>query len=422
MNICLINPPLWYYMGVQYTYNPTVGLPILGAILERAGHMVEIVDAEALRWTPQQVGAYVGLEGFDAVGITSLTLSRKGAAETLAAIRQTVPGIYIVAGGVHPTLYSQEALGWGADCVVTDEAEGNVRQVFESRQKGIVQGQAPDDLDSLPEPAWHLLMLKPINQYPGNSPKLGHPEGIMLWGRGCPSRCRFCGNTIFGGRPWRPRSPVQIVDELQHLRERWGINSVFVYDDELIGMNSHQQAWLQEISGLIRARGLHQGLTIKCQGRCSDRFCDIDTLRALRDMAEQVCVMWGIESWSERVLRAIRKGTTPDMIWHTLFTAKRAGLLNWLFLMVGNLEETADDAELTAAGLQQALRLGLVDYRQVTICSPQPGTEMWEIAERDGWLVEQPLAGAAMHETYAATPWMTAEQMRHYQAALEGMR
>ncbi len=424
MRILLVNPPVWHYMGLRYTYNPTVGLAILGAVLEQAGCDVEIVDAEALGWTPEAVALYAKAYGFEDIGITTLTLNRKGAAETVAAIRRHMPDAYIVAGGVHATLLPEEVLAWGCNAVVRGEAEGCIYAVFVERDRGIVEmhdGHTAD-LDILPEPAWHLMSLKPIHQYPGNSPKLGHPEGIMMMARGCPSRCSFCGNTIFGGRPWRPRSPVLIVDELQHLRERWGINSVFVYDDEAVGMNTRQMQWIKDVAAEVRRRGLNRGLTIKCQGRCSNRFIDAETMAALRSMAEAVCVMWGVESFSDDVLRAVRKGATVEMIWHTLRTAKAAGILNWLFLMVGNLEETPADAELTVAGLRQAIDEGLVDFRQVTIASPQPGTEMWVRAEREGWLVEQPLTGAAMHETYADTPWMSADQLRHYQQVLERMR
>ena len=72
--------------------------------------------------------------------------------------------------------------------------------------------------------------------------------------------------------------------------------------------------------------------------------------------------------------------------------------------------------------LQQPVERGLVQFRQVTITSPQPATELWRRAEAEGWLVEQPAVGAAMHEVYGATPWMTVQQQQHYQQVLEAMR
>ena len=421
MRIGLVNPPLHYYMRMRYSYVATVGLPILAALLEQAGHEVEVVDAEALCWVPDRVAAYGATYGWEAAGVSALTMSRRGAAETVAALRQRIPGLYIVAGGVHPTIYPDEALGWGADCVMTGEADGNVAEVFGQQPRGVVAGVPPVDLDVLPEPAWHLLALKTVNRYPGMTPPYPPPDACMLASRGCPHRCVFCGDTIFGGRLWRPRSPERIADEIEHLRQRWGINSIFIYDDEMIGMSDRQSVWMRDVCRAIIGRGLHHGIHLRTQGRCSVKHVDLETLTLMRQAGFRM-VMWGVESFSQTVLDAVRKGTSPEMILHTLRTARQAGLDNFVFLMVGNLEETPAEAEKTVAGLRQCLDEGLVQFRQVTITSPQPATELWRRAEAEGWLVEQPAVGAAMHEVYGATPWMTVQQQQHYQQVLEAMR
>jgi hypothetical protein len=48
MKIQFFNPPVHHYAGIQYRMNPPLGLPILSAVLRRAGHVCEVADLEAL--------------------------------------------------------------------------------------------------------------------------------------------------------------------------------------------------------------------------------------------------------------------------------------------------------------------------------------------------------------------------------------
>lgn len=48
MNIQLFCPPSFYYGDMNFRMLPTLGLPILASILNKAGHYTEVVDLEAL--------------------------------------------------------------------------------------------------------------------------------------------------------------------------------------------------------------------------------------------------------------------------------------------------------------------------------------------------------------------------------------
>jgi radical SAM superfamily enzyme YgiQ (UPF0313 family) len=259
-------------------------------------------------------------------------------------------------------------------------------------------------IGEIPAPLWEKHQPRP-NQYPGNQPKIGHPEGISMWSRGCPHPCIFCGNAVFGQRKIRFRPPKQIAKELLNLKQ-YGIKAVFVYDDELVGASNQQNAWLKGVADELEDFGMFY----KGQGRCSSRFVTEACLADLYRMGFRV-IMWGVESFSNRVLKSIRKGTTEDDIWHTLTLSRQAGLLNWVFLMVGNYEETVEDLAYTYERLGEANRRGLVGHRQVTVCTPLPGTELWERAKAEGWWVEPPEVGAQMAQVFAPTPWLTREEI-----------
>lgn len=424
MKVALYNPPVHHYAGVHYKMNPPLGLPILAAVLEEAGHEAGVYDLEALQVTPQQLGASFAAQSDrwpDAVGFTATDHSARGAKECIAALREAGYDRQIIAGGPYVTqrAETENKADLGADIQVIGECEGSIVSLVEDHSRRLcpdarwrVQG-VPMPIDDIPSPNWlHHVPLP--TEYNGNLPKVGHPEGIAMWSRGCPHNCTFCGNPVFGHSKIRYRSPDNVFKDMKELA-MLGVRSVFVYDDELIGAGGKQNEWLPQVCEKIAPLNL----TWKAQGRCSARNIKTDVLES---MAAAGCkgIMWGVESFSNRVLADMKKGTTEEDIWHTLLAAKNAGIGNWVFLMVGNYGETSKDLAHTEAQLQRATAAGLVQWRQVTVCTPVPGTELHRRASEEGWLVEAPESGPQMNQTYARTPWLSKREMRHWKARLEG--
>ena len=415
MKIQLFNPPSHHYTGMQYQMNPALGLPILAAVLNAAGHTCEVTDLEALGVSPDRLQARFAAQRDrwpDVVGVTALTSSARGARDVVRAIRAAGYTGKVIVGGVHATLFEHEPKEWsGVDAVVTGECEGNILHILEKEMEWengayrIWHGErAP--IESVPAPDWEHHSPTPAS-YQGNFPKVGHPEGISQWSRGCPWHCVFCGNIVFGHRPTRYRPPANVEAELIALKAL-GLKALFVYDDELIG-GPMPNGWMAEVADRIAPLDF----AWKGQGRCSTRHITLDLLADVKRSGCRV-MMWGVESFSPNVLRATRKGTSPADIWHTLRASKEAGVQNWLFTMVGNLEETEDDLALTAECLRTAYLEGLVDYRQTTVVTALPGTELWDIQKRDGWWTAPPESGPAMHQVYQPTPWLSAERIAYW--------
>lgn len=413
MRVQLYNPPVHHYSGVHYRMNPPLGLPILCAVLRDAGHSCEVMDLEALRVSPDELGEVYGRDESrwpDAVGFTVTTHNQRGTRESIAALRDVGYEGYILLGGPHVTLKPTLGVGsWGADVWVTGECEGNIARIVEEQPRGLVQGETLE-IDTIPTPAWDAHYPKPTG-YGGNLPKIGHPEGIAMWSRGCPHGCWFCGNPVFGHKRVRRRSPERVYEDMAAL-VGMGVESVFVYDDELPGMPGGDE-WLMEVCEAIAPLKV----TWKCQGRCT-RKLDRAVLEAMHDAGCRA-VMWGVESLSQPVLDAMHKGITVEDVEHTLATAHAAGIGNWVFLMVANYGETVEGLAETEARLGHMVRAGLVQWRQVTVCTPVPGTPLYEAAKAEGWLVEPPEAGPQMAQVYQSTPWLTREEIAAWKRRLE---
>ena len=409
MKIQLFNPPSFYYGDVQFKMLPTLGLPILASVLNKAGHRTEVVDLEAKGINPRQLRDAFRMQigrWPDVVGFTGLNGGARGIRDCMVELRAAGYQGRIIAGGAYATRTPETLLEWGADLVVTGEAEGNITELLETGATGIRAGKALP-VEEIPAPDWDHFVPN-IASYHGNMAMLRPNPGITMWTRGCPYHCIFCSNNIFNHQPTRYRPPENIEAEMLDLKKR-GIKRVYVYDDELIGTRM-PPGWMAEIAD--RIGGL--GFWMVTQGRCSQKYVTPELMRDAKRAGIEA-VFWGVESFSQKVLDAMHKHTKIDDIWHTLRTAKEAGVKNGLFMMIGNYQETDEDAELTAKGLEQAFKEGLVDYRQSTVCTVMEGTELEVIQKREGWYIEPEFSGRDLRKAYG-TPWLSAKRIDHWQA------
>ena len=69
-----------------------------------------------------------------------------------------------------------------------------------------------EDLDRIPFPARELLPNESYMAY--GKKKYGYSITTVMSTRGCPFRCEFCSNVVFGGS-YRERSPENVVDEIE---------------------------------------------------------------------------------------------------------------------------------------------------------------------------------------------------------------
>lgn len=408
MRIQLFNPPFFHYGDLQYKMLPGLGLPILSAVLNKAGHYTEVVDLEAIGVSPTKLQAIFERQRDnwpDVVGITSLNIGARGAQECVIALRQAGFTGRIVIGGAHATAVPDECLAWGADLVVTGECEGNICELIESGATGIQKGVSAS-IDDIPLPDWEHYA-PALSAYEGNMRILRDRPGISMWSRGCPYQCIFCSDIVFNHQPTRYRPAAMIEAEMRDLKEH-GCQNIYVYDDELIGTKL-PPGWLRDIADRIEPLGL----SWVTQGRCSLKYI---TAENMQDIKRAGCrmVFWGIESFSPKVLKAMKKHLDPAAVWHTLRAAKEAGIENGIFTMIGNYQETEDDLKITCDALAQAYKEGLIDYRQTTVCTVMPGTELERIQQREGWFHGFVPAGTNHHQAIG-TPWLTANQIEYWQ-------
>lgn len=226
------------------------------------------------------------------------------------------------------------------------------------------------DLDSLPLPARRL-----IDNRIYTSPETGRPLAVIHGNRGCPAHCIYCPAGVLTDFSVRFRDPARIIDELRECVEVHGVRE-FLFHGDTFTIN---KKWLKALCDGIVDAGLdiHWG--------CNSRVDTIDDERAAW-MKRAGCwvVAFGIEHGDQQLLDKMRKNATVQQARDAVATCKRAGLRVHAFMVIGLPWET----EETLATTYRFLRELDPDFFDFNLATPLPGTELHDIALREG-LFEQ---------------------------------
>jgi anaerobic magnesium-protoporphyrin IX monomethyl ester cyclase len=222
------------------------------------------------------------------------------------------------------------------------------------------------DLDDLPLPRHELL---PLDAY--RAPLVKGPYAFVVTSRGCPAGCRFCIKHVSYGDSVRFRSAENVLAEIEQLVSL-GVRAIHMYADCFTVNRDHVMGICE---GIVQ-RGL------KVRWTCNSRVDFVDQ-EMLQMMARAGCWMisWGIESGDDGMLRRMRKGITTDQVARALRWAKRAGVKNWGYFIIGLPGETEESIRRT---IQFSKRLPL-DLALFHIAAPHPGTPFFFEVMENGW-------------------------------------
>jgi radical SAM superfamily enzyme YgiQ (UPF0313 family) len=225
------------------------------------------------------------------------------------------------------------------------------------------------DLNDMPHPLHHLL---PLEKY--RMPYIKGPFTFIVTSRGCPAGCTYCIKHVSYQYSVRVRSPEHIMEELWILK-KLGMNNIHMYAD-LFTVNREQ------VMGLCKLM-IEEGIDIKWT--CNSRVDYVDE-EMLSMMGKAGCrlISWGIESGNEQILRHARKGAYPDKAERALIWAKKAGIMNWGYFIIGLPGETKETIRDT---IDFSKKLPL-DIALFHVAAPYPGTPFFFEVVKNGWFRE----------------------------------
>jgi anaerobic magnesium-protoporphyrin IX monomethyl ester cyclase len=193
--------------------------------------------------------------------------------------------------------------------------------------------------------------------------KYGYSITTVMSTRGCPFRCEFCSNVVFGGS-YRERSPENVVDEIVEVLDL-GYDRISFTDDVFTMKKERVVKVCQE----IRRRGL------KFNWECLGRVDALDTPTAL-DMKAAGCtrIFFGIESGDEQILKLMNKKISIEQARRGVEAAHNAGLQVGAFFIIGYPGDT-DETVLKTLRFANSLPL---DYLGLSMPYPLPGTDLYK--------------------------------------------
>ncbi len=179
-----MNPP---YPEKAYQHPPFIplGLAYLGAVLQKKGYSVNVIDCQAQKLTHSDFRREIDKHQPKVIGVTSTTLTYKSALKIAETAKQIHPDCATILGGCHATFWDDKALEEcpQLDMIIRKEGEYTlleiVNRIVENKRvndvmgttcrkngKAIRNADRPyiQNLDALPFPALHLLPLSRLRK------------------------------------------------------------------------------------------------------------------------------------------------------------------------------------------------------------------------------------------------------------------
>lgn len=396
MRIVLVHPAGSNWMPGKKDITATanrmapLGLLSIAAYLDRKGHAVFVHDClgpRAVTGSKANIKKVLDYKP-DLVGFSATTSGFLDGYDLAAGIKTADPAIQTVFGGVHISAMGGVLLedfekidyliqGEG-ELTLAELAAGedpqNIPGLIRRHDGEVITTNPPrtniPDMDSLPFPAYEKLEGFPKGY---NLPLFSYilaPGATMTTSRGCPYQCSYCDRSVFK-RGYRYNSAEYIYEHMKHLRTRFGVRHINIYDD-LFTANRDR---ITRLCDLLTAGPL--GMQFNCAVRVG--HADDELLEMLKD-AGFLQLSVGIETGDPDLLKTHKSGVGLDEVRDTVRRIQAKGLRAKGLFMMGLPGETVESARKTS---DFVMSLGLDDMNMSKF-TPFYGAPVWKTIFEEG--------------------------------------
>jgi anaerobic magnesium-protoporphyrin IX monomethyl ester cyclase len=370
------------------------GLGYIATALRNSRHDVSIYQQDQYHYPEAHLIDYLNKNRFDVVGVSVVGgyYQYRKLLKISEAIRSVSNRPYYIIGGHGPAPEPEYFLKkTGADVIVIGEGEVTAVELLDALQKKtalssvkgiayldkgeLVTTQARElikDLDSIPFPAWDLFPMDYYSLVREANVKNSQRAFPVLSGRGCTFQCNFCYRMDKG---FRPRSPENLIEEIQILKKDYLISHI-IFSDELLMSSAERTITLCE--AFIKAK---LGVTWTCNGRLNYAKPEV-----LKTMKRSGCVFinYGIESMDDKALKTMGKALTTRQIISGIEATLAEGISPGLNIIFGNIGETAETLQ---KGVDFLLKYDdHAQLRTIRPVTPYPGSPLYYYAIEKGML------------------------------------
>jgi radical SAM superfamily enzyme YgiQ (UPF0313 family) len=382
--ICLITPPSGFLLDERVFLS--LGILRVAAVLEKACVPVEMLDLSGIVNFEDVLAQHQTAAGV--FGITATSPQMPAVTRIVAVLRKVHPKTRIILGGPHATLVhaarrkevkrgaeGRACRAWAKlessfDCVVVGDGEEAIFHALRPDAPRLIDADDPQAplfltnqrLNELPFPARHLVDVSTYHYTIDGMPSLS-----MVAQLGCPFACAFCGGRYSPMlRRIRTRTTENILAEVRHLHETYGVRGIMFYDDEL-NVNKGVVSLMDGIASL--------GLDLRLRGFVKAELFTAEQAEAMYRAGFRWLLV-GFESGSPRILENINKKATREDNTNCLRLAHAAGLKVKALMSVGHPGESRE----TIADTREWLLAEKPDDFDCTVITTYGGTPYYDDA------------------------------------------
>jgi radical SAM superfamily enzyme YgiQ (UPF0313 family) len=432
LDLVLINPAnrKQIYQSLSYelaAIEPPVWAGLMATFVRKQGFSVQIIDAAAENFDPQETANYLAelnpvLTAIVVYGQqpSASTQVMPGASAIATKIKQNYPDQKVLLVGGHVAALPGRSLREeNADFVATGEGLYTIVDLIQalksdrpnlSKVRGLwywenqqvkSNSSAPllqDLKGEMPGIAWDLL---PMEKYRAHNWHCfdglqRQPYAALYTTLGCPYHCSFCciqapfksGEKELGYKEitnsYRSWNPEAVISEIDLLVNKYGVRNIKIADEMFVLNPKH----ILGICDLIIERGYDLNMWA---------YARVDTVKDdMLDKLKRAGFNWlafGIEAASDRVRDDVDKGFAKEKISQTLEKVKAAGIhiaANYIF----GLPE--DDLESMEATLKLAIELN-TDWANFYSAMAYPGSQLYDLAVKANWRLPDTWSGYSQH-------------------------
>lgn len=347
-------------------------LAYTSSLLKReTNHHVKFLDGVLNGWDFETYFTHASAEKPDWLIMESSTRTIREDLRLASALKETF-GTKLILTGQHPMAHPEDVLKV-ADYVCIGEYEFTVLDLIQGKNK--IAGVHPNargpliDINALPFPEDD-----DVRRIDYHEPNCRYKQIQMYASRGCPRRCNFCAaaTLYYDELNWRPRNVDSVVEEIRTLHEKYPEMEGVFFDEEV---HNIKRSFNISLAKAIRSAGLDH---LKYEAMCEYASLDEEALEEMRSAGDYK-IRFGIETGSDKVAEKMTLGKKHDLdkLRSMVKFGKSLGMLIYGTISIGGLGSSREEDQKTVDLVYEMASKGWLDEIQVSINTPQPGTDFY---------------------------------------------
>ena len=405
--LLFINPSLRLNSPGKYL---PVGVASVMTYFSQQGYHFDVLDIDINDMDDDKIEEYIKNNKYDIILSGSIVTHYKWMKWLTKTIKKHFPETVIIignsVGGSIPEVFLRNS---DADIVVIGEGEFNSLEVVEAIQYdkplGQIQGIAyldkngqfiqtsrrrACDVNSLPIVDWKFFdfenyFLKSLDAAGGKINKdISSMRSMPVSSaRGCAFKCTFC-HYVFWDDPYRPRSPQNILKEIERNIKEYGANYINFWDD--LTFAGLQQA--EEMADAILDSGLkfNWNAPVRVDLFGHPRNSYEKRLSVAQKLKDSGCLnlFFSLESGNQEILDMMNKRVKREYFTEQVKLLQGIGITCNTSVVFGYPLETKETIQET---FDMCFEAGV--YPSIGFLLPLPYTGMYEYAKKHGFIVDE---------------------------------